>query len=285
MTKVVYTSEADRFRWGQVLPWRILAELLRHKHLIATITEREFRATYQASHLGLAWQVMLPVIMLSIFYFVFGQILGGRFSPNTTETPVDFALALFVGLGFFNFVSQNIGTAPSLITSNVTYVKSLSFPLEVLSVTSVLSASVSLLVGLLLTCVVFLAAHQQLHASTVVLPLYVGFTVLIALGLSWGLSSLAVFVRDVSAVTTPLTLILMFMCPIFYPASMVPKKIEWVIHLNPLAVIIEDARACLLYGVWPSVLSLATLFAVSTVVATVGYVFFVRTKASFADVM
>ena len=285
MTKVVYTSEADRFRWGQVLPWRILAELLRHKHLIATITEREFRATYQASHLGLAWQVMLPVIMLSIFYFVFGQILGGRFSPSPQESPVDFALALFVGLGFFNFMSQNIGTAPSLITSNVTYVKSLSFPLEILSVTTVLASTVSLVVGLILTTVVYLAAHGHLHWSACVIPFYVVCIMLLALGVSWGLSALAVFVRDVSAVTTPLTLILMFMCPIFYPASMVPKKIEWVIHVNPVAVIIEDARAALLYGVWPAPSTAAWLLAACLAVAVAGHRFFMRSKAAFADVM
>ena len=285
MTRVVYTSEAERFRWGRVLPWRILRDLLRHRHLIATITERDFRATYQASHFGLAWQILLPIIMLSIFYFVFGQILGGRFSPMAGETPVDFALALFVGLGFFNFVSLNIGSAPSLITSNITYVKSLSFPLEILSVTTVLSASVSLVVGLVLTSIVFLVAHQTFHPSAVMVPFYLGCTMLLSLGLSWGLSALAVFVRDVSAVTSPLTLILMFMCPIFYPASMVPKRIEWIIHMNPLAVIIEDARGCLLYGVWPSPLPAMAVFAVSLLIATLGYVFFIRTKASFADVM
>jgi lipopolysaccharide transport system permease protein len=285
MSKVIYTSEPEGFRWRQILPWLILRDLLRHRTLITTTTTQNFKAAYQASHLGLAWQILLPIIMLSIFYFVFGRIFGGKFLNNGSESPVDYALALFVGLGFFNFIAQNIGSATTLIPSNATYVKTLSFPLETLSVISVLNALINLLIGLSLTLLVFVLAKGYLHPSAVVLPFYVLCIFLIALGISWGLSALAVFIHDVNAVTSPLTLILMFMCPIFYPASMVPQSIRWVIDINPLAVIIEDVRACMLYGVWPSAVSVAAIFAVSVVAAVIGYFFFIRSKSAFADVM
>jgi lipopolysaccharide transport system permease protein len=285
MAKVIYTSEPEGFSWRQILPWLILRDILRHRTLIATTTLQNLKATYQASYLGLAWQILLPVIMLSIFYLIFGRIFGGKFIQNGSETPLDYALALFVGLGFFNFVAQNIGAATSLMPSNSAYVKTLSFPLETLSVISVLNALINLLIGLGLSLLVFLFAKGYLHPSAICVPFYVLCVFLIALGISWGLSALAVFVHDVTAVTSPLTLILMFMCPIFYPASMVPKSIRWVIDANPLAVIIEDVRACMLYGVWPSAVSVAAIFAVSVVMAVIGYFFFIRAKSAFADVM
>jgi lipopolysaccharide transport system permease protein len=246
---------------------------------------QNFRAAYQASYLGLTWQVLLPVIMLSIFYLVFGRIFGGRFLSNGTETPLDYALALFVGLGFFNFVAQNIGSATSLITSNATYVKTLSFPLEILSVTAVLNALINLIISLVLTVLVLFFAKGHLHGSAILTPFYVLCVFLLALGTSWGLSALAVFIRDVAAVTSPLTLILMFMCPIFYPASMVPKSVRWVIDTNPLSVIIEDVRASLLYGIWPGLTSMVAVFAASLFIAVAGYFFFMRSKSAFADVM
>ena len=285
MTKVIYTSDPISFSWRHVLPWSIYRDILRHRGLIGSMTIRDFRATYQASYLGLTWQVVLPMIMLAIFYLVFGQILGGRFSNNGNETPVDYALALFVGLGFFNFLSQNIGSAPSLIVSNVTYVKSLSFPLEILPVISVLNALINLLIGLVLITLVLMVVKGHLHWSAICVPFYVVCIFLIALGVSWGLSALSVFIRDISAVTSPLTLILMFMCPIFYPASMVPKRIKWVIATNPIAVIIEDVRASFLYGVWPGPLSAAAILSVSLLVAASGYFVFMRSKSAFADVM
>ena len=285
MTKVVYTSDPVSFGLRRVTPWSVSRDLLKHRALIASMTMRDFRATYRASNLGLVWQVFLPIIMLTIFYFVFGVILGGRFSSNTNETPIQYALALFVGLGFFNFLAQNIGTAPSLITSNVTYVKTLSFPLEILSVVSVLNGLLNLMIGLALTAVVLLFVHGHFYWSAVCTPFYVLCIFLIALGVSWGLSALSVFIRDISAVTSPLTLILMFMCPIFYPASMVPHRIKWIISVNPLAVIIEDARAALLYGVWPRPAAVGTVFLVSLLFACAGYFVFIRLKSAFADVL
>jgi lipopolysaccharide transport system permease protein len=285
MSKVIYTATSEGFGWRYLMPWKIVGDLLRHRGLIASVTERDFRATYRASHLGITWQIILPLIMLSIFYFVFGRILGGRFSSNATETPAEYALALFVGLGFFNFISQTISTSPALVTSNVTYVKSMAFPLEILSVTSVLNALLSLVIGLALTSVVMMWLPRGLHWSAICIPFYVLCSFLMALGISWALSALAVFIRDISAITTPITLILMFMCPIFYPASLVPPKIKWIIHANPLAVIIEDARGCLLYGVWPHATSMAMIFMVSLCFAAIGYFIFMSTKSAFADVM
>ena len=285
MSKVIYTSVPESFSWRPVAPWSILRDVLRHRSLIATMTSRDFRSAYQASYLGLTWQFVLPLVMLAIFYLVFGRIFSGRFLNNATETPVDYALALFVGLGFFNFLAHNINSSTSLITANATYVKTLSFPLEILSINAVLGSLINLIISLVLTVVVFLLAKGQLHGSAICAPFYVLCIFLIAIGLSWGLSALAVFIRDVAAITSPLTLILMFMCPIFYPASMVPKSVRWIIDANPLSVIIEDVRASLLYGVWPGFMSMGAVFVVSLLIAVIGYFFFMRSKSAFADVM
>lgn len=285
MSKVTYTSDPEGFNWRQIEPWSILRDILRHRSLIAATTLQDFKATYQASYLGLTWQVLLPVIMLSIFYLVFGRILGGRFLNNGTETSIDYALALFVGLGFFNFVAQNIGSSPSIITSNTAYVKTLSFPLEILSVTQVLNSLINLGISLVLTMLVLLFAYGHLHWSAICILFYGLCAFLMALGISWGLSALAVFFRDISVITGPLTLILMFMCPIFYPASMVPQRIKWVINMNPLAVIIEDVRASLLYGIWPSLMSITLIFFASILFAIIGNFIFMRLKSAFADVI
>ncbi|MFA5158879.1 MAG: ABC transporter permease [Candidatus Omnitrophota bacterium] len=285
MSKVIHTSDAEAFKWRQLMPWRIFQDLFKYRSLIATMTIRDFKATYQASYLGLTWQVLLPLIMLSIFYFVFGRILGGKFLQSATESPIDYALALFIGLGFFNFLAQNIGSAPSLIGSNATYVKTLSFPLEILSVTSVLNAQLTQVIGLVLSTLALLFAKGSLPWSIICIPFYVLCIFLIAIGVSWGLSALAVFFRDIAGLVSPVTLMLMFLCPIFYPMSMVPKKLRWVIEINPIAIIIENARGCFLYGRWPSLMSLAVILGFSLFVFVVGHFIFMKTKSAFADVM
>lgn len=285
MLKIVYTSEAERFSWKKLNPISMLTHLLEFGELIVSMTIQNFRSTYQASYLGVAWQVILPLIMLSLFYFVFGVILGGRFSHNITESPLEYALALFVGLSFFNFVAQNIGAAPSLIISNQVYVKSLAFPLEIIPITNVLNALLTLVINLLITCLALLFVKHSLYLTSVLTLFYILCIFVITLGISWGLSALAVFIRDVSALTSPCTMILMFMCPIFYPASMVPAKLKWIILVNPIAVIIENVRGCLLYGLWPSIDSIIYILLFSVSIMVIGYAFFMRSKSDFADVL
>lgn len=285
MSKIIYASNPEQFRWKNINPWSIFFHIIKYRELIISMTMQNFRSTYQASYLGIAWQFISPLIMLSLFYFVFGVILGGKFSNSAIESPLEYALALFVGLSFFNFLSQNINTAPSLMLSNQVYIKNLSFPLEVICITSVLNSIFTLFINLMITTILLLFTHQGLCFSSILTVFYLVCIFLMAMGFSWGLSALAVFLRDITALTSPLTLVLMFMCPIFYPASMVPSKLKWVIAANPVAVIIENVRGSLLYGVWPSTRSMAYVFLVSLCIAIIGYSSFMRSKDSFADVI
>lgn len=285
MAKVTYVSTPERFGVQHVNPWTIFANLMKHRELITSITVQNFRSTYQSSYLGVAWQAILPMIMLSIFYFVFGVIMGGRFSNIATESRLDYALALFVGLGFFNFLAQNIGSATSLIASNQAYVKSLAFPLEVLSITTVLTSFITLAINVGITLTIFLLAKHSLYMSSVCALFYLLCIFMLTLGVSWILSASAVFIKDITAIVSPLTVILMFLCPIFYPASMVPHKVKWLIEMNPVAVIIENVRASMLYGVWPSFSSVIFVFLFSFGFAILGYCVFTRSKMAFADVV
>lgn len=285
MTKVIYSATPERFRWQALNPWEIVTALLKYRELITSISLQNFRSTYQASYLGVAWQVILPLIMLTIFYFVFGVILGGRFSATAIESPLDYALALFIGLSFFNFLAQNLGAAASLIIANQVYVKNLSFPLEVIPITSVLTSLLNLVINLVIVGFALLLSKMTLAASALLVIFYLLCIFIMTLGLSWGISALAVFFRDIAALISPITLILMFMCPIFYPASMVPHKLKWIMAVNPLAIIIEDVRACLLYGVWPTWQSMVIVFCVALFIAIMGYSFFMRSKSTFADVL
>ena len=136
----------------------------------------------------------------------------------------------------------------------------------------------TLIINLMLTVIILFLANKIPHVSAVLTIFYVLCVFIMTLGISWILSGAAVFFRDISAIVSPLTIILMFMCPIFYPASMVPKKIKWIITVNPVSVIIEDARGSLLYGASPTLTSILYVFLVSLFIAILGYFLFMRSK-------
>ena len=285
MSRVVYTSDPRIPILRMISPYCILQDLLKNRELIVAYAKREFHAAHRGTYLGLAWSVISPLIMLALFVGVFGYIFGGRFTKNPNETAAEFALALFVGLAFFNCFSQSMGAASGLVLSNSTYVKTLAFPLEILSVSSVLMALMNLAISLGICLAAHLVMYGYLHWTAVWLVLHIICITLLSLGISWFVSSLSVFVRDISAIIPPLSMVLMFVSGIFFPLDAISPRIRWLVELNPLAVIIYQARSCLMYGQSPNFASLGVVFVFSLLVAVAGYWFFMRAKPAFADVI
>jgi lipopolysaccharide transport system permease protein len=285
MSRVVYTSEPRLPLARLISPYWIARDLLRHRELILAYAKREFQTTHRATYLGLVWTVLSPLIMLALFTFVFGYVFNGRFTQRADETPAEFALALFIGLSLFQCIGQTLASAPNLVVSNSAYVKTLAFPLEILSVSAVMNVLFNLGIALGLCFIAFFAMYGFIHLSALALILHIACLTLICLGLSWLLSSLAVFVRDVAAVIPPLSLVLLFTSSVFFPLSAVGKKVRWILELNPLAVIIDQGRASFLHGQWPDFGALGVVFVISLLTAVLGYWFFMRAKPAFADVI
>jgi len=114
----------------------------------------------------------------------------------------------------------------------------------------------------------------------VLLPL-----IFLILGLSWLLSSIGVYIRDISQLTGLVTTGLLFLSPVFYDISMIPAKFSWLYRLNPLTFVIEQARHVMLEGIIPDMVGLAIYTSVSLLVAWLGLVCFQRTRHGFADVI
>ena len=114
----------------------------------------------------------------------------------------------------------------------------------------------------------------------VILPL-----VLFSLGVSWFLASLGVYIRDIWQMTGVLTTVLLFMSPVFYPASMLPEPYQTIIYINPLTFIIEQSRDVLMWGRIPNWSGLFVAYVVGVLVAWLGFIWFQKTRKGFADVL
>jgi homopolymeric O-antigen transport system permease protein len=286
MSKVVYTSASRAPLVRLVAPHWILRDLMRHRELIRSLVRRDFDAAYRSTTFGVAWAVLNPLIMLAMFTLVFGYIFNGKFNPRAAdETPAEFALALFVGLSIYNCVGQALTASPGIILSNSAYLKTLSFPLEVLPLAATLNQLLNAVIGLALCLVAFAVMHRHVHPTAIWIVAHVICVGLIALGLSWFLSSVAVFVRDIPSITSPLSIVLMFMSSVFFPVESVPPRIAFLFKANPIAILVDQSRGALLYGRAPDLPALGLVFVFAVAVAIGGYWFFNRTKAAFADVI
>jgi lipopolysaccharide transport system permease protein len=265
-------------------PAFIVDSIRRHHQLITQMAWREVIGRYQGSLLGLAWSFFNPVLMLLVYTFVFSVIFKARWALGT-EGNVDYALILFVGLIAHGFFSEVINRSPGLILSNANYVKKVVFPLEVLPVIALLSALFHALVNAVVLLVAFVVIGKPLLWTALLFPLVFAPLAVLALGLSWGLASLGVFVRDVSQTVGIITMLLMFLAPVVYPVSAVPERLRPLLMLNPLTFIIEQSRNVLIWGRLPDWMGLLLFLAISLSVAWLGFVWFQKTRKGFADVI
>jgi lipopolysaccharide transport system permease protein len=223
---------------------------------------------------------------LAIYTFVFSGVFKAKWQDSQIGgQQVAFAPTLFLGLVLFNLFSESVGRAPSLIVSNANYVKRVVFPVDILPIITVGSALFNAVIGLCVLIVLAIAFSTPLEPTVVWLPLTFLPVVLLALGVSWFLASLGVFVRDVSEAVGLLLTGLMFFSPIFYPAAALPEKWRWLLLANPLSIPIEQARSVALYGHMPDLLAIGYVTALGLAAAYFGWVWFQVTRRGFADVI
>ncbi|MBD1401316.1 ABC transporter permease [Pelovirga terrestris] len=266
-------------------PFILFKNLRLHRQLLWQMTKREVVGRYRGSMLGLFWSFFNPVFMLMIYTFVFSVVFQAKWGESDSGSKVEFAVILFAGLIVFNLFSEVINRSPGLILSHVNYVKKVVFPLEILPVVVLGSALFHALVSLLVLLLFNVLVNQSFAWTIFLLPIVVFPLLVFILGCSWFLASVGVFLRDVSQTITILTTALLFLSPIFFPLSALPESFRPYLFLNPLALIIEQARGVLLWGHLPHWSALLVYLAFSTGVFCLGLLWFQKTRKGFADVL
>jgi lipopolysaccharide transport system permease protein len=269
----------------QANPAVFLPVLWRHRYLIRQLTWREVTGRYRSSALGFAWSLVTPLVMLSLYTFVFGLVLKARWPGTRAGNLAEFGLMLFAGLTAFSLFSECVNRAPSLITSSPNYVKKVVFPLEVLPVSVLGSALFHTAISALI-----LVVAQQLVSGTpvwtaVFMPLVLLPLACLALGVSWFLASLGVFLRDIGHTVNLVMQVLFFMTPIFYAPEALPSRLQLIVRFNPLAPIVNNMRRVGVLGQPPRWEGLAFSMVVGFVVLCLGHAWFAKSKPAFADVI
>lgn len=271
-----------------ISPWHMLRSGFRNRQLILQLTKREISSRYRGSVMGVAWSFINPLLLLTIYTFVFSSVFKARWSAgamDAAETKVDFALILFAGLIIHGFCAECINTAPKQILSNVNYVKKVVFPIEVLTITSTLNALFHFGVSLSVLLATQLFFNHSIPMTALYFPVVMLPLVLMMTGISWLLAALGTYIRDIGQITGMAVTALLFLSPVFYPISALPTEYQGWLYINPLTAIIENGRATLLFGLAPDWHSLAISFGIGIAVCIIGYAFFQKTRAGFADVL
>jgi lipopolysaccharide transport system permease protein len=255
-----------------------------HRRLILRLARREIEARYRGSILGLLWSIVSPLLMLSVYTFVFSTVFRGRWSQSAGTTG-EFALLLFSGLIVVSMFIECVNRAPSLMLENGSYIKRVIFPLEILPWVVLAVAAFNAAVSLVALAAFYVVVLGPPPATAMLFPVLLIPLALTTLGFTWFLASIGVFLRDIRQMIGIATTMLVFVSPVFYPLEAVPEPYRRLIRLNPLTWVLEDTKAVLFWGRWPSWSGCAAQLVFGVIVMSLGFWWFMRTRKAFADVV
>jgi len=243
---------------------------------------REVKAQYVGSSLGLLWTVIHPVVMITVFWFVFS--IGFKARPMND---VPFVVWLTAGLAPWYFFSEIVSGSTGLVVANAHLVKRTIFYPQILPIVKILAALVTHVVFLFV--LLFLVLFQQQPFSFMFFQAfyYLGCLIILALGISWATSALNVFLRDIGQLVTVALQVGFWVTPIFWDIQMMPDRVQWILKLNPVYYIIQGYRDSFISFVpfWQHPLYTAYFWGIACITLMAGAMIFKRLKPQFADVL
>jgi ABC-type polysaccharide/polyol phosphate export permease len=258
----------------------VARELLGSRELIRTLAEREIRARYKQAILGFGWAVVTPLALMTVFTLVFQRV--ARF--DTGEAP--YPLVAYLGVLTWTFFSVSVSQGGLSLVQNVNLLNKVYCPREVFPIASVTVAAIDTVVALPTLGLLFLVMGFVPRATSFWVPVLLLVQVAFTLGVTFVVSAIVVYLRDVRHALPIILQLGLFITPVGYPIdAVVPARFQGLYAaLNPLAAVIDGYRRVVLYGVAPRSDLLLLAGGTALAVLVLGYMLFKRLEAGIADV-
>lgn len=263
-------------KWKKGTPSMLINAIVamqKYRFLIKQLVSRDFKAKYKRSILGVFWSFLNPLLTMIVQYIVFSNLF--RF-----DIPY-YPVYLLSGIIVFNYFSEACGMALTSIIGNATLITKVYVPKYIYPLTRILSSLVNLLISMIPLIIVTMFSGLYPTKAYLLIPLMLVCLAMFCLGLGMLLSAAMVFFRDIQFLWGVLTMIWMYLTPIFYPESILPEQVVWVLKINPLYYFINFLRSCVIDGVSPEPVVYVQCFLISLCVLAAGAWVFKKSQDKF----
>ena len=241
--------------------------------LLTQLVSRDFKTRYKRSVLGVLWSMLNPLLTMGVQYIVFSELF--RWDID------NFAVYLLIGTVMFNFFTESTGQALVSITGSASLITKVYVPTYIFPVSKVLSSCINLGFSTLALYAILLIQGVPLNIYHLLMPF--GYVCLIAFAIGIGLilASMMVYFRDTQFLYGIVTVLWMYLTPLFYPIDIVPARFLPIIKCNPMFHFIRYVRNIILDASLPTLRAhlVCLLFAFGTL--GIGWAIFQKAKKNF----
>lgn len=252
-----------------------MREVYKYREFLKTSVIKEFRGKYKKSFLGVLWSFINPLLQLCIYTLVFSTIMKSDIEH--------FTVFLVVALIPWNFFNTTVISAASCVVNNSAILKKIYFPREILPISIVTSNLVNFLISSLIVIIALFISGIGLSWYCLFVPLIILVQYIFSLAVSFIISAVTVYIRDLEYFISVLMMLWFYLCPIVYNVNLIPENIKGLFNLNPMLHIINSYRDVLYYQSYPRIKSLFILLICSTLLLFIGYKVFKRLEKRFVE--
>ena len=257
----------------------VLRELWQARELVRSLAERELRARYKQAILGFAWAVVTPLALMVVFTLFLQRV------ARIDTGGVPYPLFAYLGLVPWGFFSSGASAGGQSLVSNIPLLNKIYCPREVFPLARIGVAAVDSLVAFGVLGAIFALTGTVPRMTSLWVPVLVLVQVIFTVGVTFVVSALVVYLRDLRHAIPVIIQLGLFATPVAYGIDVVPPQFHVLYSaLNPMAPVIDGYRRTMLYGQPPDWLLLGVGAATAVTLLVAGYYLFKRLEAGFADV-
>lgn len=237
------------------------------------------KAEVANSYLNWLWWILDPLSFMVIYAFIFGVVFGNKEQY--------FPAFIFLGLTLWNFFNKTITQSVKIVKENKPIVSKVYLPKFILLVVRMLENAFQMLISFGIVVVMMFIYRVDLTYNLIYLILIMGTLFTITFGGGCILLHFGVFVEDLANVVRIALRLLFYMTGIFYNISVrfAEPYGKYVLKLNPIALVLESARDCILYGRTPDVKYLCIWLVIGIFVSAFGIHLIYKNENSYVKVI
>ncbi|MBV8462657.1 MAG: ABC transporter permease, partial [Acidimicrobiales bacterium] len=194
-----------------------LVNLWRHREIIYTLAERDFRAQYKQATLGVLWAVLSPVATLAIFIVIFSHV------KSFGSEGLPYPLYAFVGILCWSFFASSLGTGGQSLLNNKALLAKTQFPRECFPLETMCVNGLNTVLSWIPLSLLFVIFGRAPRLAGLFVPALMLIEVVFAAGITLAVAGLIIQMRDLVQVLPIITSLGLFATPVIWPFSKIPS--------------------------------------------------------------
>lgn len=254
---------------------KTIKSIFKYRELLKNNIKKEIRGRYKNSVLGVLWTFLNPLLQIIVYATIFPLILR--------DAKEHYLIFVCVGLIPWAFFTASVSQSAFTIISNANIVKKVYFPREILPLSVVLSNAVTFVISTLIIIGFALGYGKGISWHIIFFPIVLLLQIIMQLAISFILSSVTVYFRDLEHFVQIGLMLMFYATPIVYDASSIPGNFGKIMKINPMAPVIDGYRSIFYLQQIPNLKLIGFWMLIMTIVVYISWRIFKKLERGFAE--